>query len=87
MLITFGTLTKEIKLGRSKKMIKCEHCGNIAYWSYIHIKQYSTIYSIPILPLPSRKVFRCPTCSFGVQVTKSNIHTVLPYINLFYLDS
>lgn len=82
MFVIYGTKVFEKKLGRSKTMIRCEHCHNEAFWSYLRMRRWVTLYYIPIFPVRSHNVFRCPACNYGIEVTQYNENRIMPLIDL-----
>lgn len=81
MIVIMGTREFAKRLGRSKKMIRCENCGNEAYWGYFRYRAWRTLNFIPIFPTSSRNVFFCPACHYGIEVDKGNSR-VLSLIDL-----
>ncbi len=81
MLVVFGTRVFKKKLGHSRELIHCENCKYSTHWEYLRRRNWLALYYIPLIPLPSKEVFCCPECGFGVQVDQGNQHKILPMIN------
>ena len=82
MLILWGAKTCEKNLGKSNILIRCEHCKREENWNYVQVRQWVTLYLIPLIPLPRYNEFRCPVCDFKVVVTKENSEQILPLIDM-----
>lgn len=75
-----GVKVFEKKLGISKSTIRCEHCGKEKYWEYTRYKRWISLYYIPIIPISTKKIFHCPECKYGIEVTEFTEDRVLPLI-------
>ena len=81
MIVVAGTKIFKKTLGYSKALISCEQCQYSTHWEYLRCREWITACFIPIIPLPSKEVFCCPECGFGIKLNKYNEHRILPLIN------
>lgn len=80
MIVIWGTKVFEKKLGISKSVIRCEHCGKEKYWDYMRFNRWFSLYYIPLIPISRKKIFRCPACQYGVEVNALTEGRVLPLV-------
>ena len=51
----------------------CSHCNNDVYWNLTRIREWFTIFFLPIIPYKSEHHLLCPICSWGVELHGSEI--------------
>ncbi len=49
----------------------CPHCNNAEPWELLTASTWFTLFFIPIIPYSRKKIFRCPICNYGVELTES----------------
>ena len=60
----------------------CSHCNNEVDWQLIQIKNWFTLFFIPIFPSDNEYFLTCPICSHGKQVFKEKIIELKKVIEL-----
>lgn len=84
MFILAGTKNKLKKKGESKENFHCTHCGYDGKFHYSVSRSYSTVFFVPIAPLPFSKeeYFHCPKCTYGIKLTKENREEYMNKLNM-----
>ena len=74
MFVIAGSKSKLKKQGESKDNYRCSRCGYYGKYQYSTSRTYSTVFFVPIAPLPFTKgeYLHCPKCNYGVKLTKEN---------------
>jgi hypothetical protein len=53
--------------------IKCTNCNNEVYYQYIKIKNWFTLFFIPIFPIEVNHYLLCPICQVGWKLNDDGI--------------
>ena len=68
MFFIFGWGHQERKdLGPAFK-IKCPNCEKEEFWHLLQLKNYFTLFFIPVFPYETNNLVFCPVCSNAIEV-------------------
>jgi len=67
--IVWGTRRRKKTLGFAD-VHKCSNCNNAKAFLVINVKEWFTLFWIPIFPVSSQYFLMCPICGYGAQITK-----------------
>lgn len=76
-MIIFGTTIKEKSLFFLLGEIHCTNCGQEVHLELIQQKIWFTLFFIPIFPMRTQYMLRCPLCLSGQRITKQDAHHIM----------
>lgn len=76
-MIISGYRTFKRKKGVTKTIIHCDNCGMDSHWQLLNLWKWFTLFFIPLFPFHKKKVLVCPSCEYGVKVTKKNKEQIM----------
>lgn len=54
----------------------CSNCNNLRIFHWVHTNKNFKLYFVPIVPYDSKELLLCPTCQYGMQVSREHLPQV-----------
>jgi DNA-directed RNA polymerase subunit RPC12/RpoP len=75
MIFIFGWGRKTSKDFGPTLPMKCGNCNNSTYARLYHIKEWFTLFFIPVIPYKSQYLLICDVCNRGVEINGEDIES------------
>lgn len=56
----------------------CSNCNNLRIFHWVHTNKNFKLYFVPIVPYDSKEFLLCPTCQYGMQISREH----LPHVSV-----
>ena len=77
MFFIWGNKPTTKIIGRTEKVVHCEHCGNDTPFQVRLSRDWFALYFLPVIPMTSNYRLECPICQYGREMDKKMADTVL----------
>ncbi|WP_421753831.1 zinc-ribbon domain-containing protein [Croceimicrobium sp.] len=71
MIFIFGYDQKDNLLGPTEER-KCPHCHNTSYFQLREIKNFISLFFIPVIPVKRKLIEHCPICNWAQEIPKTS---------------
>ncbi len=71
MFFIIGTRYKDKPLTETPSSELCMNCGEKSKHIIVRERKYFTFFFIPLIPLHTRYVFKCPACTYSRKITRA----------------
>ncbi|MBN1594667.1 zinc-ribbon domain-containing protein [candidate division FCPU426 bacterium] len=68
MFFIFGWGNREQEDVGPTFRIKCPNCDKTEFWHLIQVKNYFTLFFIPVFPYETKNLIMCPVCTNAIEV-------------------